>query len=133
MDQPSPSPSLAPRGVFDSAKQLLGSLVAHLHTRLALFSTELAEEKLRLTALLYSALLALFLIFVTLILALLFVIAASWDTAYRLPAIGGLTLLFLIGAGIAWSRVRAQLQSRPRLFEASLAELYQDRQQLGSK
>ncbi|OFZ98265.1 MAG: hypothetical protein A2Z44_09315 [Betaproteobacteria bacterium RBG_19FT_COMBO_58_11] len=69
----------------------------------------------------------------TLILALLFVIAACWDTPYRLHAIGGLTLLFLIGAGITWSSVRAQLQSRPRLFEASLAELYKDRQQLDSQ
>ncbi|MBT9612890.1 MAG: phage holin family protein [Burkholderiales bacterium] len=120
-------------GVFNSAKHLLASIVEHLHTRLALFSTEFAEEKLRLTTLLYSALTALFFFFMTLILALLFVIAAYWDTPYRLHAIGGLTALFLIGAGIAWSRVRAQLQSRPRLFEASLAELYKDRQQLDSQ
>lgn len=120
-------------GVFNSAKHLLASIVEHLHTRLALFSTEFAEEKLRLTTLLYSALTALFFFFMTLILALLFVIAVYWDTPYRLHAIGGLTALFLIGAGIAWSRVRAQLQSRPRLFEASLAELYKDRQQLDSQ
>jgi len=123
----------APGGVFDSAKHLLSSIVAHLHSRLALFSTEFAEEKLRLTTLLYSALTALFFFFMTLILALLFVIAAFWDTPYRLHAIGGLTLLFLIGAGMTWSSVRAQLQSRPRLFEASLAELYKDRQQLDSQ
>lgn len=122
----------APGGAFDSAKHLLGSIVAHLHSRLALFSTEFAEEKLRLTTLLYSALTALFFFFMTLILALLFVIAACWDTPYRLHAIGGLTLLFLIGAGMTWSSVRAQLQSRPRLFEASLGELYKDRQQLDS-
>jgi len=123
----------APGGVFDSAKHLLSSIVAHLHSRLALFSTEFAEEKLRLITLLYSALTALFFFFMTLILALLFVIAAFWDTPYRLHAIGGLTLLFLIGAGMTWSSVRAQLQSRPRLFEASLAELYKDRQQLDSQ
>jgi len=123
----------APGGVFDSAKHLLSSIVTHLHSRLALFSTEFAEEKLRLTTLLYSALTALFFFFMTLILALLFVIAAFWDTPYRLHAIGGLTLLFLIGAGMTWSSVRAQLQSRPRLFEASLAELYKDRQQLDSQ
>jgi uncharacterized membrane protein YqjE len=123
----------APGGVFDSAKHLLASLIAHLHSRLALFATEFAEEKLRLTTLLYSALTALFLLFVTVLLALLFVIAAYWDTPYRLHAIGGLTLLFLIGAGIAFSAVRTQLQSRPRLFEASLGELYKDRQQLDSQ
>ena len=132
MERDTDSSRAAPGGVFDSARHLLGSLVAHLHTRLALFSTEFAEEKLRLTMLVYSALTALFFIFSTLALALLFVVAAFWDTPYRLHAIGGLTLLALIGAAIAWSRVRAQLRSRPRLFEASLAELYKDRQQLES-
>ena len=73
---------------------------------------------------------ALFLFFTTLILALLFVIAVYWDTPYRLHAIGGLALLLLIGTGIAWHRVCAQFQSGPRLFEASLGELYKDRQQL---
>ena len=133
MEPDTDSTHAAPSGVFDSAKHLLGSIVAHLHSRLALFSTEFAEEKLRLTTLLYSALTALFFFFMTLILALLFVIAAFWDTPYRLHAIGGLTFLFFIGAGITWSSVRAQLQSRPRLFEASLAELYKDRQQLDSQ
>lgn len=120
-------------GVFDSAKQLLASIVAHMHTRVALFSIEFAEEKLRLTSLLYSVLLAVFFFFSTLLLVLLFVIAAYWDTPYRLHSIGGLTILFLAGAGIAWSRARAQLLSRPRLFEASLAELYRDRQHLDSR
>lgn len=130
MEHDADSTRAAPRGVFDSAKYLAASVVAHMHTRLALLSTEFAEEKLRLTTLLYSALTALFFLFTTLILALLFVIAAYWDTPYRLYAIGGLTLLFLAVSVIAWSRVRGQLQSGPRLFEASLAELYKDRQQL---
>ena len=133
MERDTDSTRATPGGVFDSAKHLVSSFIAHLHVRLALFSTEFAEEKLRLTTLLYSALTALFLFFTTLILALLFIIAAYWDTPYRLHVIGGLTLLFLIGAGIAWGGVRAQLQSRPRLFEASLAELYKDQQQLGSQ
>lgn len=119
-----------PTGVFDSAKHLLSSIVAHMHTRLALFATEFAEEKLRLTGLLYSVILAVFFFFSTLLLVLLFVIAAYWDTPYRLHAIGALTVLFLTGGGIAWSRARAQLLCRPRLFEASLSELYRDRQQL---
>lgn len=120
----------ATSGVFDSVKQLVRSIVVHLQTRVALLSTEFAEEKQRLMTLLYSALMALFLFFVTLILALVFVIAAYWDTPYRLHAIGALTLLFLAGAGIAWMKARAVLRARPRLFAASLAELYKDRQQL---
>lgn len=132
MERDTDSIRATPGGIFDSAKYLAASFIAHLHARLALFSTEFAEEKLRLTTLLYSALTALFLFFTTLILALLFVIAVYWDTPYRLHAIGGLTLLLLISASIAWGRVHAQLRSGPRLFEASLAELYKDQQQLDS-
>lgn len=119
-------------GVFDSVKNLAASVVAHAHTRLALFVTELAEEKYRLLNLLLSALAAVFLFFMTAVLVLFFVVAAFWDTPYRLYAIGGLILLFLIGGLIAGNRVRAQLRAHPPLFEASLAELYKDRQQLES-
>jgi uncharacterized membrane protein YqjE len=122
----------SPVGLFGSLKNLAASLVSHLHTRLELFATELAEEKLRLTSLLFGAILALFFIFMTLILAVLFVIAAYWDTPYRLHAVASLAVLFLACAGIFGSVVRAKLKSRPRLFEASLAELYKDRQQLNS-
>lgn len=121
-----------PEGVFGSLRNLAASLVSHLHTRLELFATEFAEEKLRLTSLLLNVLLALCFFFAAIIFAALFVIAAAWDTPYRLHAVGGLTLLFLAGAGIFWGIVRAKLQSRPRLFEASLAEIYKDRQQLNS-
>lgn len=121
-----------PAGLFGSVKNLAASLVSHLHTRLQLFATEFAEEKLRLTSLLFGAILALFFTFMTLILAALFVIAAYWDTPYRLHAVAFLAVLFLAGAGITGGMVRAKLKSRPRLFEASLAELYKDRQQLNS-
>lgn len=122
-----------PEGVFSSLKHFAASFVSHLHTRLQLFATEFAEEKLRLTSLLFCAISALFFFFVAIILAVLFVIAAVWDTPYRLHAVGGLTLLFLMGAGILWGMVRAKLKSKPRLFQASLAELYKDRQQLSSE
>ena len=121
-----------PVGLFGSIRNLAASLVAHLHTRLELFATEFAEEKLRLTSLLFGAVLALFFTFMTLILAVLFVLAAYWDTPYRLHAVALLAVLFLTGAGITGVMVRAKLKSRPRLFEASLAELYKDRQQLNS-
>jgi len=121
-----------PVGLFGSVKSLAASLVSHLHTRLQLFATEFAEEKLRLTSLLFGAVLALFFTFMTLILAVLFVLAAYWDTPYRLHAVALLAVLFLTGAGITGVMVRAKLKSRPRLFEASLAELYKDRQQLNS-
>ncbi len=125
--QPTDTP---PVGLFGSLKNLAASLVSHLHTRLELFATEFAEEKLRLTSLLFIAILALFFAFMTLVLAVLFVIAAYWDTPYRLHAVALVAAVFLAAAVISVAMVRARLKSKPRLFEASLAELYKDRQQL---
>lgn len=121
-----------PVGVFSAVKNLTASLVSHLYTRLELFATELAEEKLRLTSLLVSIIAALFFLFLGIILAALFVIVIYWDTPYRLHAVGGLTLVFLAGAGIFWGMVLTKIKSKPRLFRASLAELYNDRKELGS-
>ena len=121
-----------PVGLFGSVKNLAASLVSHLHTRLQLFATEFAEEKLRLTSLLFVAILALFFVFMALVLAVVFVLAVYWDTPYRLRAVAFLAVLFLTGAGIAGTLLRAKLKSKPRIFEASLAELYKDRQQLNS-
>lgn len=121
-----------PVGVFSAVKNLTASLVSHLYTRLELFATELAEEKLRLTSLLVSIIAALFFLFLGIILAALFVIVIYWDTPYRLHAVGGLALVFLAGAGIFWGMVLTKIKSKPRLFRASLAELYNDRKELGS-
>jgi uncharacterized membrane protein YqjE len=54
-----------------------------------------------------------------------------WDT-HRHAALGGLTGLFLAtGAGlVAFALHKAR--TRPRLFEASLAELSKDRQHLNA-
>ncbi|GAB4507962.1 MAG: hypothetical protein Tsb0026_05420 [Sulfuricaulis sp.] len=132
MNRDIPSTETPPVGLFGSVKNLAASLVSHLYTRLELFATEFAEEKLRLTSLLLVSILALFFAFMTLVLVALFVIAAYWDTPYRLRAVAFLALLFLTAAVISAGVVRARLKSRPRLFEASLAELYKDRQQLNS-
>ncbi len=122
-----------PVGVFSAVKKLTASLVSHLYTRLELFAAELAEEKLRLTSLLVSIIAALFLLFIGIILAALFVIIIYWDTPYRLHAVGGLTLVFFTGAGIFWGMVLTKIKSKPHLFRASLAELYNDRKELDSR
>ena len=133
MDPNTENTQASPVGVFSAVKNLTASLVSHLYTRLELFATELAEEKLRLTSLLVSIVSALFFLFLAILLAAVFVIVIYWDTPYRLHAIGGLTLLFLVGAGIFWSMVLTKIKSKPRLFRASLAELYNDRKQLDAR
>lgn len=118
-------------GLFESLKTLAGSLVGIVHTRLELLSTDIAEERAHLTALLVLGLAALFFLGVGVVLLAILIAVAFWES-HRLSALGGLTAFFLIaGAGLAWLAMH-KARNKPRLFEASLAELSKDRQQLSS-
>lgn len=119
-------------GIISSVKSLTSSIVSHLHIRLALLVTELAEEKIRLTYLLAGIFVAAIFLFAAIIFSGIFVLAAYWDTEYRLHAAGGLVALFLIGAIISWGIVQSKLKAKSHLFESSLEELYKDRQHLSS-
>lgn len=118
-------------GLFESLKTLSASLIGIVHTRLELLSIDIAEEREHLITLLLLVLLALFCLGVGVLLLALLIVVAFWET-HRLVALGGLTGLFLMaGAGIAWFAMH-KTRTRPRLFEASLAELSKDRQHLTS-
>jgi len=118
-------------GLFESLRVLAGSVVGIVHTRLELLSTDIAEERAHLTSLLVMGLVSLFFLGVGVVLLAILIVVAFWES-HRLAALGGLTGLFLIaGAGLAWFAMH-KARSRPRLFEASLAELSKDRQQLSS-
>lgn len=118
-------------GLFDSLKTLSGSVVAIVHTRLELLSNDIAEERAHLTTLLVLGLIALFCLGVGVVLLAVLIAVAFWES-HRLVALGGLTGFFLAGgAGLAWLALH-KARTRPRLFEASLAELSKDRQQLSS-
>lgn len=118
-------------GLFESLKTLSVSLVGIVHTRLELLSTDIAEEREHLITLLLLVLVGLFCLGVGVLLLALLIVVAFWET-HRLVALAGLTGLFLIaGAGTAWLAMH-KIRTRPRLFEASLAELSKDRQHLTS-
>lgn len=118
-------------GLFDSLKTLSGSVVGIVHTRLELLSTDIAEERAHLTTLLVLGMVSLFCLGVGVVLLAILIVVAFWES-HRLAALGGLTGLFLIaGAGLAWLAMH-KARTRPRLFEASLAELSKDRQHLSS-
>lgn len=118
-------------GLFESLKTLSGSLIGILHTRLELLSTDIAEEREHLTTFLVLALVALFCLGVGVILLAILVVVIFWES-HRLAALGGLTGLFLAtGAGLGWLAVH-KVRTKPRLFEASLAELSRDRQHIAS-
>lgn len=118
-------------GLFESLKTLSVSLISIVHTRLELLSTDVAEEREHLTTLLVLVLVALFCLGVGVVLLAILIAVAFWES-HRLVALGGLTGFFLTAsAGLGWLAMH-KVRTKPRLFEASLAELSKDRQQLTS-
>jgi uncharacterized membrane protein YqjE len=116
-------------GLFESLKTLSASLVSIAHTRLELLSTDIAEEREHVISLLVMGLVALFCLGVGIVLLTILIAVAFWES-HRLMALGGLTGFFLLaGAGLVWLALH-KARTKPRLFEASLAELSKDRQHL---
>lgn len=118
-------------GLLASLKTLTSTLVEVVQTRLELLSTDVAEERARLTAILISAMVALFCIGVGVVLLAIFVVVLFWDT-HRLLTLGLLTGLFLAGGISLWIVAMHQLRNKPRLFDASISELARDREHLSS-
>ena len=104
-------------GLFNSVKTMVSTLLAIVQTRAELLSTELEEERIRLTSMLAWG-------FVT----LLFVLAL-WDD-HRLLAVGIPAAVFLLAAFAAARVAASKAQAKPKLFSASLAELARDRERL---
>jgi uncharacterized membrane protein YqjE len=122
MSEPSNSPSF-----LDALRNLAGSLMAMLQTRLELASVELAEERSRLMKM---ALLACFgLVFFGMALVTLTILIAIvfWDD-YRWQAIGLLIGVYLAACAACLLVARNLGRNAPPLFEATLAEIDKDRE-----
>ncbi|MEO8007796.1 MAG: phage holin family protein [Betaproteobacteria bacterium] len=118
-----------PLGIFDSLRQLLGTLAAIAQTRIELLGTEVEEQIARLISLLLWTIVSLFLAFTTVVLAAVAVLVAFWDTNRVLVAVllaAGFAMLALI----SWFQVRAAVRDRPHLFQSTLTELARDRDHL---
>ena len=120
------------KGLLESLTILAGTLVAIAHTRLDLLSVDLEEERAHLFSLLVLALTALFCLGIGVVLATILLVVAFWDT-HRLLALGALAGFYLVmGMGV-WAFALHKARTKPRLFAASLSELFKDRQQLTSR
>ncbi len=104
-------------------------MIEILQTRVEIVATEFEEERERIRELVLFGFLALFFVSLGLVLLTLFVVILFWDT-HRVYAVGGFALLYL-GLGVtAGAVLRRRLQTRPRLFATTLAELSKDRDHL---
>lgn len=120
---------IAPRGLFDSLGALASSVVAIIHTRLELLSTDLEEDQQHIFSLLVLALVALFLLGVGVVLVTILLVVAFWDS-HRLLVLGLLAGFFLLSGLTAAAVALHKARNKPRPFAASLLELYKDRQQI---
>jgi len=119
------------RGLFASAKGLLGTGVTLIHNRLELLGVELAEERVRVTSMLAYGGAAFLCIAAGLVFLAIFLTVLLWESN-RLLALGIFSALFL-GAGIASLMLAMRLgRSGSKLFSASLAELRKDRDALSA-
>jgi len=120
------------KGLLDSLTMLAATLVAIAHTRLDLLSADLEEDRAHFLSLLVLTLAALFCLGVGVVLATLLLVVAFWDT-HRLVALSTLAGFFLVVGMAAWMYAMHKTRTKPRLFAASLSELFKDRQQLVSR
>jgi len=112
-------------GLFVSLRSFWSVLLAILYTRLDLVTTELEDEATRLVKVLVSGLLSIFCLHAAFFFAMLFILAAFWDT-HRLLVIGGIFGIYLV-AGIALILIARNLVlSRPRFLSQTIAELRRD-------
>lgn len=118
-------------GLFESLKTLSATLVSVGRTRLELLSVDIEEERVWLSSILVWGAAALFCAGLSIVLVLLFIVVAFWDT-HRLLALALPAMLLMMCAVIAGKVVQDKLRTKPRLFAASIAELSKDHEHLTS-
>ena len=119
-------------GLLDSLGNLGGTLVAIVHTRLDLLSSDLEEDRAHFFALLVLSLVAFLCVGVGVVLVMILLVVAFWDT-HRLLSLAVIAAVFLTSGIGVWVVAVRKARSKPRLFAASLSELSRDRQQLGRR
>ena len=121
--QPPPSSGTGPAA---SLRSLGATLLELVGTRAELAVVELRQEGERRKEELVLGVVAGLFLALGLLLAALFVVVFFWDT-HRLAAIGGVTVLYLGIAAIAFIRLREKVRTSPPAFEATLREFAADR------
>lgn len=117
-------------GAFASLKALGRTALDILQTRLALLVTEIAEEQGRLAELFVYAAAALLCLVVAVVMLAVLLMAALWDTPYRLLAAGVVAAVFAAAGVASATALVRKSRAKPRLFDASLEELGADLERL---
>jgi uncharacterized membrane protein YqjE len=113
-------------GLIDSLKGIARTAVEILHSRLELLVTEIAEEQSRLIELALVAALALLAVFLGIVFAAFLVVAAFWDTPYRLWATGLIAAALIVVGAALWTVFLKKAKAKGKAFAATLHELATD-------
>jgi len=97
---------------------------AGLHGQLA--RLEWAEEKSRLHQMLITGLIGLASLLSFMIFTGILVVATTWDTVYRLPAIIAVVAVYGLATGFAWRRLRSLSALGKEAFAATREEFAAD-------
>ena len=116
-------------GLLDSLKTLTATVMAIAYNRLHLLSADIEIARERIFSLFITVIVALFFLCFGVLLLSLFIVVIFWDT-HRLLALGTVTGLFIGVGSILLIRAMSAIKKMPATFEASLAELAKDHEQL---
>ena len=117
--------------LLSSIKGLVSTGASIAQTRLELLSIDVQIARSKFISLLVLIVSALFFLFFGLVMLALLIVIYSWEEN-RLLALSLLSSAF-IGIGVVLSLViRQSLKNMPKLFEASIAELAKDQEELAS-
>jgi uncharacterized membrane protein YqjE len=118
-----------PPRLLESLRGAADSGVALLSNRLELFGIELAEERVRVLALLAYGAVAFIALGAGIVFLAMFVTVLMWESN-RLLALGIFATVFLGGGMVALITALGYASKKSSLFAASLAELRKDRDAL---
>ena len=114
-----------PPRLIEGVRGAANAGVSLLSNRLELLGVELAEERVRLLALLRYGAMALISLSVGIVFFAVFLTVLLWDE-HRLLALGVFSALFVAGGMVALRMAQSYVSRESTLFAASLAELRKD-------
>ncbi|MGV0981533.1 MAG: phage holin family protein [Polynucleobacter sp.] len=123
---------MSQENLLSSLKNLVSTGASIAQTRLELISTDVQIARVKFLSLLVMIIFTLFFLFFGLVMLALLIVIYSWE-ADRIFALSLLTSGFLLIGFILALVVLRSLKTMPKLFEATLAELSKDRQELAKR
>jgi uncharacterized membrane protein YqjE len=123
---------MSQENLLSSLKNLVATGASIAQTRLELISTDIQIARSQFLGLLVMLIFTLFFLFFGLVMLALLIVIYSWEND-RIMVLSFLTSGFLAVGIILALVVLRSLKRMPRLFEATIAELAKDRQELSNR